>query len=64
MKSLYDFSSADQYREYLRTYFAGLAMQGLIAGHDMYTVLSPEAKASLSVQCADALLVELNKKEG
>ena len=32
MKSRNEFTTNEEYNEYLRIYFAGLAMQGLIAG--------------------------------
>ena len=32
MKSRNEFTTTEEYNEYLRIYFAGLAMQGLIAG--------------------------------
>ena len=32
MKSRNEFTTKEEYNEYLRIYFAGLAMQGLIAG--------------------------------
>ncbi len=34
MKSKLDFSSDEEYKEYLRSYFAGLVMQGLISSPD------------------------------
>jgi len=44
-----------------REYFAGLAMHGLLASHDRDMVLNMNAIASIAVECADALLKELNK---
>jgi hypothetical protein len=41
-----------------REYFAGLAMQGWIAN-----TLHPKTIAMRAVQCADALLAELEKTE-
>jgi hypothetical protein len=51
----------------MREYFAGLAMQGILANEKAYTVLSgipmpnENLVARFSVQYADALLTELSK---
>lgn len=43
-----------------REYFAGLAMQGLLASYaGIHTIPNPEILAKKSVQFADALLTEL-----
>lgn len=41
-----------------RELFSAMAMQGLISKGNLY---SPESIAKRSVECADALLAELNK---
>lgn len=44
-----------------REYFAGLAMQGLLA--DQSRTLFPAQYAEMAVECADALLAELAKEQ-
>lgn len=49
-----------------REYFAGLAMQGLLASNDEDNYVNnhhvhPETVAKKALQCADALLTELSK---
>jgi len=46
-----------------REYFAGLAMQGILAQKNTRDFLPPEYVAQCSVQLADALLLELDKPE-
>lgn len=59
MKSTQDFSSHEDYKKYLRTYFAGLAMQGLLASNDGR---ESDIIARHSIELADALLDELEKE--
>ena len=66
MKSRQDFESEIKYKEYIRTHFAALAMQGLSSirigsGANQEAVIECDAKAA--VQYADALLSELEKTE-
>ncbi len=60
MKSRYEFSTEQEWLEYLRFYYAGMAMQG-------YCVSKPtvgdKAIAGWSVDIADALIEALNKTE-
>lgn len=48
-----------------RRKIAAMAMQGLLASPESYSVQSKEPKyiAKLAVECADALIAELNKKK-
>ena len=57
MKSRSEFSSKEEYLNYLRAYYAGLAMQGLITEFNDY-----ENLAAFSVKAADYLIAELNKE--
>lgn len=57
MKSIHDFKSVDQYKEYLRTYFAAMAMNGLLY-HSIYP-MSEETYAKKSVALSDELLKQL-----
>lgn len=69
MKSRNDFTKDNegekQYQEYLRTYFAAMAMQGLLSNMSNKSFLEslhdkPENHiAEMSVECADALLTSL-----
>lgn len=45
-----------------REYFASLAMQGICAGSDFY-LQEIEEHSKVSVKCADALILELNKEK-
>jgi len=58
MKSRSEFSSKEEYLNYLRVYYAGLLMQGYISAKS-----SPylENLARFAVQAADTLIAELNK---
>lgn len=58
MKARHEFESEKEYKEYLRKYFAGLAMQGLIA---KYTGQMVGAKGLIpqAVEYADELLKAL-----
>ena len=59
MKSRSEFSFKEEYLDYLRNYYAGLAMQGLIATSHIYDY---ENLARYSVKAADTLIAELNKE--
>ena len=47
-----------------REFFAGMALQGSLAAADEESVLAAHFHATVAVQCADALLAELNKEPG
>ena len=59
MKSRSEFSFKEEYLDYLRNYYAGLAMQGLIATVNIHHY---DYLANLSIGAADALIAELNKE--
>lgn len=59
MKSRQDFTTEKDYQDYLRTYFAAMAMQGMLA--EQYWT-SPENLARCSTEAADALINALNDK--
>lgn len=61
MKSEYEFPSRAEYEKYLRAYFAGLAMQGLVTFHSP-NLNNGRANAEIAVIYADCLIEELNKK--
>ena len=66
MKARHEFTSEKEWLEYLKTYFAAMAMQGLLAGHYEYfkgndDVSVPNSIAEYAVRNADALINELNK---
>ena len=44
-----------------REYFAAMAMQGYLASYGPYDQVNSKAAAEKSVECADALLTELEK---
>ena len=66
MKSRNEFTTNEEYNEYLRIYFAGLAMQGLLALPDKGTYSSfdeaIERICEISVKFADELLKQLENK--
>lgn len=68
MKSRNEFTTKEEYNEYLRIYFAGLAMQGLLANCNggMTSggnhVFSPNGISELAVLHADELLKRLENK--
>ena len=66
MKSRNEFTTNEEYNEYLRIYFAGLAMQGLLALPDKGTFASfdeaIEWMCEVSVKFADELLKQLEEK--
>ena len=59
MKSRSEFSSKEEYLNYLRVYYAGLAMQGLVS---TVSVHNSDYLAKISVKVADYLIAELNKE--
>ena len=65
MKSRNEFTTNEEYNEYLRIYFAGLAMQGLIAGRWACPDNVPNEVETIVEQAvihADRLLKKLEKK--
>ena len=66
MKLRNEFTTNEEYNEYLRIYFAGLAMQGLLALPDKGTFGSfdeaIEWVCKVSVKFADELLKQLEEK--
>ena len=66
MKSRNEFTTNEEYNKYLRIYFAGLAMQGLLALPDKGTYGSfdeaIERICEVSVKFADELLKQLENK--
>ena len=62
MKSRNEFTTNEEYNEYLRIYFAGLAMQGMIANTDTY-VQDKSVIAKLSIEHADELLKQLENEQ-
>lgn len=44
-----------------REYFAAMAMQGYLAGYGLTECANAEHVAKIAVECADALLTELEK---
>ena len=64
MKSRSDFSSKEEYLNYLRVYYAGIILAGL-PFNGKWEGTSRElinARAELAVCQADALIAELNKE--
>ena len=66
MKSRNEFTTNEEYNEYLRIYFAGLALQGIIAGRkdELYKIKDETIKiyVELSIKSADELLKQLENK--
>jgi hypothetical protein len=61
MKTPYDLPEGADYQEYLRYYYAGIAMQGLIVTEHRGYGENLEKTVKLAVQAADALIKELAK---
>lgn len=59
MKSKQEFSKQEEYKEYLKFYFAGIAMQGIIANAPNGQLSNSKQGVSLSIQWADELLKQL-----
>ncbi len=53
---------AAPYPKSLRQFFAGMALQGMLANERGH-LATPEQHAERAVQCADALIAELDKTE-
>ena len=69
MKSRNEFTTKEEYNEYLRTYFSGLAMQGMLSnpGTSNYLkgnidLLVPELVSKFAIEYAEELLKQLEKK--
>ena len=66
MKSRNEFTTNEEYNEYLRIYFAGLALQGIIAGRkdELYKIKDETIKiyVELSIKSAAELLKQLENK--
>lgn len=63
MKSKDEFITKEQYAKYLRTYFAGFAMQGLMANeHYRATDKYPERVAIKCLEYTDELLKQLDNE--
>ena len=73
MKSRQDFESDLEWNEYLRYYYSGFAMQGILSNDKLRQCLLADKKidgtnsenyiANFSVKQADRLINELNKTE-
>lgn len=58
MTAMHEFQTKEQYEQYLRTYFAAMAMQGLLAGkYESHTI---DYDIECSIKAADALIKALN----
>jgi hypothetical protein len=61
MKARHEFESLEDYKEYLRHYYAGLAMQGMLANPELEVNTTPaETIAEDAVVQADALISQLS----
>ena len=63
MKAQSEFKTIVEYKEYLRTHFAAMAMQGLLSSRGLQEALNADRMnwAEFAVSQADALLAELEK---
>ena len=62
MKARFEFHSEKEYKEYLKTYFAAMAMQGICAsGANDFNTDHVQQIAEIAVKQADALLTALDK---
>ena len=61
MKARHEFNTEQEWLEYIRCYFAAMAMQGMLAAFSDSYHASPENTAQLAVKYADALIEQLNK---
>lgn len=59
MKSRKDFETEKEFLEYLKIYFAAMALQGLAANPE-HSMSNYEILANMAVKCADALINTLN----
>ena len=63
MKSRNEFTTKEEYNEYLRTYFAGLAMQGILSNPSSIIIdLKDIDKVNFSLIIADKLLKQLENE--
>lgn len=67
MKSRNEFTTNEEYNEYLRIYFAGLAMQGILSNQSIvkgliFTSGDAYKIAKASIELADELLKQLEEK--
>jgi hypothetical protein len=63
MKSVTEFPNIREYQEYLRTHFAGLAMQGILSNtNTLLTVRNSNDYAEMAIDFADELLKQLEKQ--
>ena len=63
MKSINDFQTEEQWQAYLRTYFAAMAMQGMLSNPSMYDTIGGNVGANLAkdaIIVADELLKQLS----
>lgn len=70
MKKRYDFNTEQEWLDYLRFYYAGMAMQGLLANSEhrkeykgQTYLMEYNIYADQSAKLADALIEALNKTE-
>ena len=70
MKNRYDFNTEQEWLDYLRFYYAGMAMQGLLANSEhrkeykgQTYLMEYNIYADQSAKLADALIEALNKTE-
>ena len=61
MKARHEFESDNDYLEYLRTYFAAMAMQGWISSWGVSHTDDAIDISTRSTACADALIKALNE---
>ena len=64
MKSRNEFTTKEEYNEYLRTYFAGLAMQGFCSNQEFLKNLNgdPNLVTKACIEIADELLKQLENE--
>jgi len=67
MKGRYEFESENSYNEYLRAYYAGMALQGYLVSYAQEGWTNTDAyvghSAEMAIKYADALLKELHKSK-
>ena len=65
MKSRNEFTTNEEYNEYLRIYFAGLAMQGFCSNQEFLKNLNGEPNLVIKacIEIADELLKQLEENE-
>ena len=64
MKSRNEFTTNEEYNEYLRIYFAGLAMQGILSNRWSmeFGNYNEEEKAEMAIRQAEELLKQLENE--